>query len=148
MPAYKDSKTGTWFVKFYCKDWTGENKQIKKRGYATKREALDYSEYIERIKQIGSFTFEYIFMKLQNQKKEVFFYKEIGKTRNEWLEEHGGIKIYRDNFWVRPYGENGSDSFDWLGLEARNNANPVAVSSKTEAWTVRNAQGQGTVFIS
>ena len=29
MPAYKDSKTGTWFVKFYCKDWTGENKQIK-----------------------------------------------------------------------------------------------------------------------
>ena len=68
------------------------------------------SEYIERIKQIGSFTFEYIFMKLQNQKKEVFFYKEIGKTRNEWLEEHGGIKIYRDNFWVRPYGENGSDA--------------------------------------
>lgn len=42
MPAYKDSKTGTWFVKFYCKDWTGENKQIKKRGFATKREALEY----------------------------------------------------------------------------------------------------------
>ena len=42
MPAYKDSNTGTWFVKFYCKDWTGENKQIKKRGFATKREALDY----------------------------------------------------------------------------------------------------------
>lgn len=42
MPAYKDSKTGTWFVKFYCKDWTGENKQIKKRGFATKREALNY----------------------------------------------------------------------------------------------------------
>ena len=78
----------------------------------------------------------------------MFFYKEIGKNRSNWLEEHGGIKIYRDNFWVRPYGENDSDSFDWLGLEARNNANPVAVSSKTEAWTVRNAQGQGTVFIS
>lgn len=105
-------------------------------------------EYVEKIKRIGSFTFEYTFMKLRNQKKEVFFYKEIGKRRNEWLEEHGGIKIYRDNFWVRPYGENGSDSFDWLGLEARNNANPVAVSSNTEAWTVRNAQGQGTVFIS
>ena len=40
MPAYKDSKTGTWFVKFYCKDWTGENKQIKKRGFSTKRELL------------------------------------------------------------------------------------------------------------
>lgn len=50
MPAYKDSKTGTWFVKFYCKDWTGENKQIKKRGFATKREALDY-ERNYRIRQ-------------------------------------------------------------------------------------------------
>ncbi len=26
MPAYKDNKTGTWFVKFYCKDWTGPGK--------------------------------------------------------------------------------------------------------------------------
>lgn len=42
MPAYKDNKTGTWFAKFYCKDWTGENKRIKKRGFATKREALDF----------------------------------------------------------------------------------------------------------
>lgn len=103
---------------------------------------------IDDVKKIGKFSFEYIFMKLQRQKKEVFFFKEIGKNRTEWLEEHGGIKIYRDNFWVRPYGENGSDSYDWLGLEARNNANPVAVSSSSEAWTVRNAQGQGTVFIS
>ena len=42
MPAYKDSKTGTWFVKFYCKDWTGENKQIKKRG-----KAVRYSRKLE-----------------------------------------------------------------------------------------------------
>lgn len=30
MPAYKDKVTGKWFVKFYCKNWQGENKQIKK----------------------------------------------------------------------------------------------------------------------
>ena len=42
MPAYKDQKTGTWYVKFYSRDWTGVNKQIKKRGFATKREALDF----------------------------------------------------------------------------------------------------------
>lgn len=24
MPAYKDKVTGTWFVKFYSKDWTGQ----------------------------------------------------------------------------------------------------------------------------
>ena len=87
-------------------------------------------------------------MKLSTSKKEEYFYKEIGKNRKKWLEEHGGIKIYRDNFWVRPYGESGSNSFDWLGLEARNNANPVAVSDERGGWTVRNAQGQGSVFIS
>ena len=35
-----------------------------------------------------------------------------------------------------------------MGLESRNNANPVAVSSDSGGWTVRNAQGQGSVFIS
>ena len=87
-------------------------------------------------------------MKLSISKKEEYFYKEIGKNRKNWLEEYGGIKIYRDNFWVRPYGESGSNAFDWLGLESRNNANPVAVSDERGGWTVRNAQGQGSVFIS
>lgn len=105
-------------------------------------------ELINDVKKIGKFKFKYIFMKLSTSKKEEYFYKEIGKNRKKWLEEHGGIKIYRDNFWVRPYGESGSNSFDWLGLEARNNANPVAVSDERGGWTVRNAQGQGSVFIS
>ncbi len=42
IPAYKDGVTGTWFVKFYSKSWTGENRQIKKRGFVTKREALEF----------------------------------------------------------------------------------------------------------
>lgn len=42
MPAYKDKITGTWFVKFYCRNWQGKNKQIKKRGFETKRDALEY----------------------------------------------------------------------------------------------------------
>lgn len=103
---------------------------------------------INSVKEIGAFKFQFTFMKLVIQKKESFYYREIGQNRKKWLEEHGGIKIYRDNFWVRPYGENGSNTFDWLGLESRNNANPVAVSSNSGGWTVRNAQGQGSVFIS
>ena len=42
MPAYKDKATDTWFVKFYSKDWKGENRQVKRRGFKTKKEALDY----------------------------------------------------------------------------------------------------------
>jgi Signal transduction histidine kinase regulating C4-dicarboxylate transport system len=110
----------------------------------------DDREMIAKIKEIGEFKFKYIFMKLsmQGESKDVYFYKTISKNRKNWLDEHGGVKIYRDNFLVRPYGDINSDSYDWLGLEARYNSNPVAVSSKSEAWSVRNAQGQGTIFIS
>lgn len=65
-----------------------------------------------------------------------------------WMENHGGLKIYRDNFLVRPYGDPTSKSFDWLGLDARKCVNPVAISDKSEQWHVNNSQLQGTVLIS
>lgn len=41
MPAYKDEKRSTWYVKFSTKDpITGKRKQKLKRGFATKRDAL------------------------------------------------------------------------------------------------------------
>ncbi len=108
------------------------------------------NDYIESIKKIGKFKFSYIFMKLllQDDSKETFFYKEISKGRKIWMDQYGGIKIYRDNFWVRPYGDPESDSFDWIGLDARRATNPAAISHQSENWHVRNAQGQGSVLIS
>lgn len=110
----------------------------------------DDENYLKEIKKIGPFSFKYIFMKLslQDDSKETFFYKEISKKRKIWLGQHGGIKIYRDNFLVRPYGNPNDDMFDWLGLDARRATNPAAVSDARENWHVRNAQGQGSVFIS
>lgn len=64
------------------------------------------------------------------------------------MENHGGLKIYRDNFLVRPYGDPTSKSFDWLGLDARKGVNPVAISDKSGQWHVNNSQLQGTVLIS
>lgn len=42
MSAYKDQKTGKWYVFFYYRNWQGENKGKTKRGFATKREALEW----------------------------------------------------------------------------------------------------------
>lgn len=39
MPVYKDEKRNTWYVRFYCTDWTGQKKQKFKRGFKTQREA-------------------------------------------------------------------------------------------------------------
>lgn len=48
MPAYKDTKRGTWYVKFRYTDWQGQRKETTKRGFATKREAKDYEEEYKR----------------------------------------------------------------------------------------------------
>ena len=42
MPAYKDKKNNTWCAKFNYKNWKGETKFKTKRGFATKREAVQY----------------------------------------------------------------------------------------------------------
>lgn len=34
---------GNWEVSFYCKQYNGENKKIKKRGFATKKKASEYA---------------------------------------------------------------------------------------------------------
>ncbi len=105
---------------------------------------------IESIKKIGKFEFNYIFMKLtiKDDSNETFLYKEISRNRRTWLENHGGIKIYRDNFLVRPYGDPEADAFDWLGIDARRAKNPAALSHPGGKWQVRNKQSQGTLLIS
>lgn len=46
MAAYKDEERGTWYVSFYYEDWTGAKKRKVKRGFRTKKEALNFeAEY-------------------------------------------------------------------------------------------------------
>lgn len=42
MSASKDTKRGTWKVYIRYKDWQGVGQVHTKRGFATKREALEY----------------------------------------------------------------------------------------------------------
>lgn len=42
MPAYKDEARNTWYAMFYYKDWNGERKKKKKRGFKTQREAKEF----------------------------------------------------------------------------------------------------------
>lgn len=42
MPIYKDEKRGTFYVSVCYKDWTGKQTRKLKRGFATKREALQW----------------------------------------------------------------------------------------------------------
>lgn len=42
MPAYKDEQRGTWYCQFYYEDWQGIKKKKQKRGFKTKKEALEW----------------------------------------------------------------------------------------------------------
>ena len=53
MPVYKDKKRGTWYVRFKYKDWMGKTVSFWKRGFATKREAVQY-ELDYKSKQRGT----------------------------------------------------------------------------------------------
>lgn len=62
MPAFKDKNTGKWFAKFYYRDWQGNNKQKWKRGFATKKEALEFErEFLEQQSGNPDMTFQNLY---------------------------------------------------------------------------------------
>lgn len=102
----------------------------------------------ELIKQIGEFDFTFYFLKnkIDSNHKDRFPYKSISiANRKAWLEKFGGIKIFRDDFRVRPYGENGQD---WLGLGKRQGRSPGGAGQKLGGYRVGSNQVAGTIKIS
>ena len=86
MAAYKDTERNTWYVAFYYRDWQGNNKKKKKRGFKTKREALDWEKTF-RQKQEASLDMLFIDF--------VEVYAEDMKPRlkyNTWLTKEHIIK--------------------------------------------------------
>ena len=58
MSVYKDKERGTWYTKFRYKDWKDETKWITKRGFSTKREAVEWET---RFKQRQAATLDMTF---------------------------------------------------------------------------------------
>ena len=48
MPAYKNKESGSWYVVTQYTDWTGERKQKCKRGFSTRREALEWEQKFQQ----------------------------------------------------------------------------------------------------
>lgn len=103
------------------------------------------------LSKIGSFSFSFYFMKRgggQEKDEDIgkYPYKAVNySNRTNWLDKFGGIKIFRDNFRVRPYGETKSSSFDWLDLGKRALSNPTVTRP---GYRVRPQQVYGIVNIS
>lgn len=126
---------------------------FKKEYYSVKR---DFSQLIRGFvdnkryaSSIGDFQFTFYFLKNNFSKddKAKYKYKEFRGDRGAWLKKFGGIKLYRDDFRVRPYGEMDTQAYDWLGLGERHGQNPAGASRKG-GFRVRANQVAGRVKIS
>lgn len=103
------------------------------------------------LKRIGIFNFTFYFMKKTTTKDDLkkYYYRDFNSsTRSKWLDSFGGIKIYRDNFRIRPYGEKGSNSEDWLGLGERASSSPAGIGKLSGGYKVRPYNLAGSIHIS
>ncbi len=108
-----------------------------------------FAEIGEKANLIGNYKGVLYFYKITCPKKEMekFYYKDF-RGRKNLTKEFGGIKIYRDHFRVRPYGEYGDNDFDWLELSARRNRSPAGLGHPKGNWRVGSEQMTGLVDIS
>jgi len=102
--------------------------------------------------RVGKFGFTFYFLKntIWDDKEDgdlkKYPYKKIDSAnRKSWLKKFGGIKIFRDDFRIRPYGENGDD---WLRLGERQAQSPGGAGQRLGGYRIRPNQIAGTIKIS
>jgi len=118
----------------------------------TLKELVTGFEYVDRqglLKKIGKFSFTFYFIKNATSDDKgdgKYPYKSVNSAeRIAWLKKFGGVKIFRDDFRVRPYGENGED---WLKLGERQARSPQGAGQRYGAYRIRPNQISGTINIS
>ena len=96
--------------------------------------------------KIGEFSFTLYFLKNVSQSVEKYPIKSISSSsRKKWLNRFSGVKIFRDDFRIRPYGEGGND---WLNLGERQATSPAAVGRGDGSYKIRPNQISGSINIS
>jgi signal transduction histidine kinase len=95
--------------------------------------------------QCGPIVFEfYFFPREKVELRDLAFKKAQIET---FLDSNQGIRIYRDGFRVKPYG-NPDGGGDWLNLSFRRMQQPAGVKDDIGTWRVGYNQIVGAVFIS
>lgn len=132
--------------KLQVKNYTKEdyNKEIEK--IINVQNVLQEDE-IDRIQSVGPFQAEMYFLRNSNSAGYEIMKRVATRKRRKLLEHFSGIKIYRDNFKVRPYGDEGA-LYDWLGLGIRAQKSPAAPAHPSGRWRVEPYQMIGWAKIS
>ena len=142
---------GTQFEKIMKKaDFSDEDREYFNDKLIIKEGSIyDFLPGVEEKINIGPFSGDIYFYKLvlQSDNQEKYYYKNFVTKRTNF-KELSGIKIYRDDFLVRPYGIYGTTGSDGLDLSTRKAESPAAVSHKSGSWRVQANQICGQIRIS
>lgn len=131
---------------FSKKPFRKEDMDGKTHTYHIQVDNIIEAEDKDIIRTVGPFSAELFFVK--NGKSNFAFIKEVPTLRRkDLLKRFSGIKLYRDNFKVRPYGDESGGMFDWLELDERANKSPASVANLNGQWRVRSYQMIGVVKI-
>ena len=85
MAAFKD-KNGTWFCSFRYNNWKGERKQKLKRGFDTKREALEWERKF-LLQQTADLTMTFEdFVKIYTSDMQTRIREHTWRTKNSIIE--------------------------------------------------------------
>lgn len=96
--------------------------------------------------EVGSFELVFYYLKYSNSLKEGYPFKKVNASeRRSVLDKFGGVKVYRDSFRVRPYGD---PTNDWLKLGSRVAQSPAGAGQRIGDWRVRPEQTAGIITIS
>jgi len=99
---------------------------------------------ISNLKRVGDITFTFYYLGLGSSSQYPVNKVNV-KSRKEVLDRFGGVKIYRDSFRVRPYGDKGND---WLNLAGRKSSSPAGVGQRIGDWRVTAGSTAGIISIS
>ncbi|MCK6607640.1 MAG: ATP-binding protein, partial [Flavobacterium sp.] len=137
-------KSSPYKLEDFKKDKIGFNLPIEK--------LISEKVDLNLLDRVGKFDFTFYFLKntISDDKEDgdlkKYPYKGINSAnRKSWLKKFGGIKIFRDDFRIRPYGENGDD---WLRLGERQAQSPGGAGQRLGGYRIRPNQIAGTIKIS
>lgn len=135
---------------FWCREKfqkTGYHKEDYGKEICFTRNVQDIlpTDGLEKIQKVGPFTAEMYFLRNANNEHEIMKTVAIRK-RKKLLSQFSGVKLYRDNFKVRPYGDEGA-MYDWIGMSERAQKSSISVANQSTAWRVQPYQMIGLVKI-
>ncbi|MEZ9561366.1 ATP-binding protein, partial [Vibrio splendidus] len=141
-------RAASWTVKSSV-DRYGRVKVVfenNKTGEVITQLPINWNEWIKNqgeVPTFGPLSFEFYFVP-----RDLEQLKKVNLKARDWkkfMDQNRGIRIYRDDFRVRPYGEP-SGKGDWLDLGYRKARNPAAISQGN--WNIGPHQVMGAVLIS